>query len=249
MSSVHCLFMWSSTVCSPPDTFPLLSTYLLFLIALWKWADDYECIFHAGKKNPICLILQAKYGQHNRISSLVSAILPHRDIPMGTHFCCANHSRISAGPVSYLDMKEGEMEEGGVKGGGEERERQGSLGNNNTWKFTGRHLESHSSSFHEQVLYLTLLCSEIQPVLGCFPQSLPDWLSRLDSYTVYVCATAYVTACLGDFIISLIVFFLFILALCELCCCLIASLVHTRSADPLLPFRCRCKSLNKTVVL
>lgn len=35
----------------------------------------------------------------------------------------------------------------------------------------------------------------------------------------------------------------------EHCCVLITSLVHVGSADLLLPFRCRCKSLNKTVVL
>lgn len=41
---------------------------------------------------------------------------------MGTHFCCANHSQISVRAVSYLDMKEGRMEEGGVKGGEKVRE-------------------------------------------------------------------------------------------------------------------------------
>lgn len=63
-----------------------------------------------------------KYGQHNRISSLVSAILPHRDIPMGTHFCCANHSQISAGRfLSGHERREdgrGRCKKGG---GGEKR--------------------------------------------------------------------------------------------------------------------------------
>ena len=52
-----------------------------------------------------------KYGQHNRISSLVSAILPHRDIPMGTRFCCANHSQISAGPFLIWTWKKGRWRE------------------------------------------------------------------------------------------------------------------------------------------
>lgn len=46
----------------------------------------------------------------------MSAILPRRDIPMGTHFCCANHSQISAG--CFLSGHESRGDGiGSVKGG------------------------------------------------------------------------------------------------------------------------------------
>lgn len=53
--------------------------------------------FRAGGKILSVWSGRQKYGQHNRISSLVSAFLPCGNIPMGTQFCCANHTWISAG--------------------------------------------------------------------------------------------------------------------------------------------------------
>lgn len=77
---------------------------------LWAW-------FHAQGKILSIWSRRQKYGQNNRISSLVSAILLQCVIPMGTHFCCANHSRISAG--RFLSGHERrKMEEGGVRSGG-----------------------------------------------------------------------------------------------------------------------------------
>lgn len=70
-----------------------------------------------------------KYGRPNRISFLVSAFLPRRDVLMGTYFCCANPRRISAG--RFLSGHES-----GVDGRGRrerEKERKGSPGYDGTW--------------------------------------------------------------------------------------------------------------------
>lgn len=84
-------------VYSPLDKFPLPPIYLLFLICALKLSGWLAVRFHAGGKILSVGSCRQKYGRHNTISSLVSAILPRRDIPMGTHFCCVNHSQISAG--------------------------------------------------------------------------------------------------------------------------------------------------------
>lgn len=144
--------------------------------------------------------------------------------------------------LSYLDMKEGKMEEGGGKGGERKGKRSGEAGLPWEWwylKFAGRPLDSSSSSFHDQVLCFSLLH---------FPLSLSQIESKLDTYTVDVCATASVTACPGV-LLKVGSFSLFICGHHECYCCLIASLVHVRSANLLLLFRCRCKRLNKTVML
>lgn len=66
---------------------------------------------------------------NNTISSLVSAILPQRDIPMGTLFLLRKSQSASVRAVSYLDMKEWKVlkkiKEGKAETGG-------SIGNDNT---------------------------------------------------------------------------------------------------------------------
>ena len=105
------------TVHSSLNKFPLPPIYLLFLIALWKASWWSSVRFHAGGKIVSVWSRRQKYGQQNRISSLVSAILLHRDFPMGTHFCCANHGRISVG--CFLSGHES-REDGGGGGWGRE---------------------------------------------------------------------------------------------------------------------------------
>lgn len=151
--------------------------------------------------------------------------------------------------LSYLDMKEGKMEEGGGKGGERKGKRSGEAGLPWEWwylKFAGRPLESSSSSFHDQVLVPIALQDTSSARL--FPLGLSQIKSKLDTYTVDVCATASVTACPGV-LLKLGSFSLFICGHHECYCCLIASLVHVRSANLLLLFRCRCKRLNKSVTL
>lgn len=79
---------------------PLNLNLYLFICCSWfvLWGSRWLVVhFHAGGKILSVWSGREKYGQHNRITSLVSAFLPCRDIPMGTHFCHANHTWISAG--------------------------------------------------------------------------------------------------------------------------------------------------------
>lgn len=98
------------------DKFALSFGYLLFLIVLWKQADDWEeCAFHAGGKLLICLILQAKIwaAQQNIISCVSFSSAP--GCSHGNVFLL-RESDGSVRAVSYLDMKAREMEEVGEKG-------------------------------------------------------------------------------------------------------------------------------------
>lgn len=91
----NCALFVSHTVL--PFESPLPSIYLLRLVC----AESERMISSAFpcRRKKILSVWSGrqKYGQHNRISSLVSAFLPCGDIPMRTHFCCANHTWISAG--------------------------------------------------------------------------------------------------------------------------------------------------------
>lgn len=83
------------TLCCPANLhFHPFICCVWFVPGVSRWL---ELRFRAGGKILSVWSGRQKYGQHNRISSLVSALLPCRDIPMGTHFFCANHTRISAG--------------------------------------------------------------------------------------------------------------------------------------------------------
>lgn len=85
--------------------------------------------FSCRRKNPICLISQAKIwaAKQNLIYGVSYSSTP-RFFPRGR----ISAARITVGSVravSYLDMKEGKIEEGGVKG--RRVERKGSSGNDN----------------------------------------------------------------------------------------------------------------------
>lgn len=77
----------------------------------WLWVC-FSC--RGGERILSVWSCRQKYGQHNRISFLVSAFPPHCDILLGTHFCCANHIQISAGRF-LSERGRRKMEEGGVK--------------------------------------------------------------------------------------------------------------------------------------
>ena len=133
------------TVYSPPDKFPLpihLSAVLFWICAFLKSELMIRRAFSCRRKNPIRLISQAKIwaAQQNLISCV-----SYSSAAWYSHGNALSAARItvrSVRAVSYLDMKVGKMEEGGVKagwGGGEREterggERLGSPGNYNTWK-------------------------------------------------------------------------------------------------------------------
>lgn len=131
-----CIVCLCKSYCTQPSRQISTSIHLSVLdcalkAGWWSWAR-----FHAGGKILSVWSRRQKYGQHNRISSLVSAILPHRDIPMGTHFCCANHRQISAG--RFLSGHERREDgRGRCKKGGGEKGKRGSPGNDNTWNSLG----------------------------------------------------------------------------------------------------------------
>lgn len=188
------------TVHSPLDKFPLPSMYLLFLIVLWKQANDYEHIFMQEEKSYRFDLTGKNMGSTTESHLLCQLFFCTMIFPW-ERISAARITVRSVRAVSYLDMKEGKMEEGGVKRRGRERERgverQGSPGNDNTWNSVGGlwNLSHH----HFMSRYCTypyyspryILCSAVSF------QSPPDWSSRLDSYIVYVCAAASFTACLG----------------------------------------------------
>lgn len=80
--------------CSLNLNFDLFICFARLVLRVSRWLVVH---FHAGGKILSVWSGWEKYGQHYRITSLVSAFLPCRDIPMGAHFCHANHTQISAG--------------------------------------------------------------------------------------------------------------------------------------------------------
>lgn len=92
MATAHCLLV---IPCCPLNLhFHPFICCVWFALRVSGWLVVH---FRAGEKKSYVWSGRQKYGQHNRISSLVSAFLPCGDIPMRTHFCCANHTWISAG--------------------------------------------------------------------------------------------------------------------------------------------------------
>lgn len=161
---------------------------------------------------------------------------------------------------SYLDMKDGKMEEGRCKSEGEERRRErgrdplGIIIPEIHWSRVwvgGRRLLNLA---HHHFISRYFTCPPFFCRPGCkltsaaFPL-FPLRLSRLDGYIVYASATTRVTACLGILLLVWSLSFLFVCGHHARCCRLTASLVHVRSADLLLLFCCRWGGPNKTVVL
>lgn len=88
MLSLCCLF---KSYCVQPSR--IISIHLSVVLDLWLKVIRWLVVhFHAGGKIISAWSPRQKYGQHNRISSLVSAILPCRDIPIGMCFCCTNQA-------------------------------------------------------------------------------------------------------------------------------------------------------------
>lgn len=112
MATAHCLLV---IPCCPLNLhFHPFICCVWFALRVSGWLAAY---FRAGGKILSVWSGREKYGQHNRISSLVSALLPCGDIPMGTRFLLCKITVGSVRAVSYLDMKDRKMEERGVKRG------------------------------------------------------------------------------------------------------------------------------------
>lgn len=186
-----CIVYVKCTIYSLLDTSIHLSVVLGGALKASWWLRAFPC----RRKNPICLILQAKiWAVQQNLISCVS----YSSAPWYSHGNAYLLRESQSDQRRLFLIWTWKMEEGGVKRGEEgERggERQGPSGNDNTWSSLGGLLNlAHHHHFMRRYYpqFQDITSSQL------FSLSLsPDWLRRFDSYIVCVCATARVKACQG----------------------------------------------------